>query len=343
MLWLLSEMRRILLFCLSIMLSLGAFAEEKKYTRQEYIASWKDEAIYQMAVHHIPASITMAQGILESGDGNSRLAREGNNHFGIKCHQDWSGERIYEDDETKGECFRSYNHARESYEDHSAFLQRKRYESLFKLDADDYKAWARGLKECGYATNPNYPQLLIKIIEEFNLAEFDKTGLNHIKKKSTPHRPNDPAIPANVGTDVAAHDNKKHDKKSGKKQGTQEERTSITLSSGREIKISDNGIKFVATKAGETPQSIADDLDMHVMFITKYNDFSGSETFKSGDRVYLQPKRGHGSASEHTVKSGELLRDISQKYGIKLKKLRKYNQLEEGKEPKSGQILKLKR
>ena len=322
---------------------MNVFASEQKFTRQEYIAMWKDEAIYQMAVHGIPASITMAQGILESGDGNSRLAREGNNHFGIKCHQDWSGQRIYEDDETKGECFRSYNHARESYDDHSAFLQKKRYEPLFNLNTDDYKGWAKGLKECGYATNPNYPQLLIKIIEEFDLTEFDETGLHHIKKKSIPIRPDSPGVTANVGTKSSPDDLNRHEKKSVKKPVNREERTSITLYAGREVKTSGNRIKYVVAKAGDTPQSVADAVDMHVMFIKKFNDFNGNETFESGDVVYIQPKRNHASESEHTLVAGESLHDVSQKFGIKMKKLRRLNQLRDDQEPKSGQKLKLRK
>ncbi len=125
-------------------------AVDAKTSRQQYIDTWKNEAIYQMVMHKIPASITLAQGILESGDGNSRLAKEGNNHFGIKCHNDWKGKTIHEDDETAGECFRRYDNARGSYEDHSVFLQRKRYESIFKLETDDFKGWAKGLKQCGY-------------------------------------------------------------------------------------------------------------------------------------------------------------------------------------------------
>lgn len=122
-----------------------------------------------MVTHGIPASITLAQGILESRDGNSRLAKEGNNHFGIKCHSDWEGKRIYEDDDQRNECFREYRNARESFDDHSDFLKKKRYSSLFELDITDFKGWAKGLKECGYATSPEYAKLLIRIIEENDL------------------------------------------------------------------------------------------------------------------------------------------------------------------------------
>ncbi len=162
---------RSLFFLLFFMqISLGAQTK----LRQAYIEKYKEVAIEEMMLFGIPASITLAQGILESGDGESKLAKEANNHFGIKCHLDWDGPKIYHDDDEKGECFRKYKHAEESYRDHSTFLRdRSRYADLFKLDRTDYKSWAHGLKKAGYATNPNYPKLLIKIIEENNLHQYD--------------------------------------------------------------------------------------------------------------------------------------------------------------------------
>lgn len=142
-------------------------------TYQSYIDQYKDMAIEQMMRHHIPASITLAQGLLESGAGRSRLATYGNNHFGIKCH-DWTGRSMRQNDDAENECFRVYNSPRESFEDHSAFLKRKRYSSLFDLDLRDYKGWAKGLKACGYATSPTYAQSLINIIETYKLYDYDK-------------------------------------------------------------------------------------------------------------------------------------------------------------------------
>jgi hypothetical protein len=143
-------------------------------SRTEYIEKHKDEAIYQMSKYKIPASITLAQGILESSDGNSELAMKSNNHFGIKCHSDWEGEKVYHDDDKSNECFRKYSKVRDSYDDHSEFLQKTRYASLFTLSIKDYKAWAKGLKKAGYATNPKYAKHLIRIIEENNLNRFDE-------------------------------------------------------------------------------------------------------------------------------------------------------------------------
>src|SRR6056297_2259144 len=155
----------------------------ERNTRSAYISTWKDEAIKQMREHGIPASITLAQAILESGDGNSELARKANNHFGIKCHG-WQGQKTYHDDDKRQECFRKYRNANQSFEDHSDFLKKSRYAFLFDYEVTDYKSWAKGLKRAGYATNPKYPALLIRIIEENGLAEFDKQALDKGYKPS---------------------------------------------------------------------------------------------------------------------------------------------------------------
>lgn len=144
-----------------------------KYTL-EYIEKFAPIAVKKMHTHKIPASITLAQGVLESGSGRSELALKSNNHFGIKCHTNWTGESVTHDDDEKGECFRKYEFPETSYEDHSAFLtQRKRYEFLFGFGTKNYKKWARGLKDAGYATDPQYPEKLIKIIEDYQLYKFD--------------------------------------------------------------------------------------------------------------------------------------------------------------------------
>ena len=146
----------------------------KKYSAQDYIERYKSIAIAEMDKYGIPASITLAQGLLESGNGNGTLARLANNHFGIKCNSDWRGKTILQDDDQKDDCFRVYNSAEESFRDHSEFLQRKRYAALFELDKDDYKGWAYGLKQAGYATNPRYPELLISLVERYNLDRYDR-------------------------------------------------------------------------------------------------------------------------------------------------------------------------
>ena len=144
-------------------------------TTEVYIQNWKKECVEQMEKHGIPASITMAQGILESASGTSDLATKANNHFGIKCHNEWTGDKFFKDDDKKDECFRVYKNAQASFEDHSIFLKKTRYATLFDLAITDYKGWANGLKQCGYATNPKYPQLLIELIERYRLYELDET------------------------------------------------------------------------------------------------------------------------------------------------------------------------
>ncbi|WP_421945543.1 glucosaminidase domain-containing protein [Pedobacter sp.] len=147
----------------------------KSYNTLSYIDEFKAVAIEEMNAFGIPASITLAQGILESGSGNSDLAKYANNHFGIKCTSDWKGKNYFRDDDQKNDCFRVYKDARESFKDHSEFLKRKRYSALFQLDKNDYKSWALGLKQAGYATNPKYPDLLINMIEKYQLYQYDQS------------------------------------------------------------------------------------------------------------------------------------------------------------------------
>jgi LysM repeat protein len=172
-----------------ISFTLSAQTRNKQY--EAYIKQYRDLAVEEMKKYHIPASITLAQGLLESGAGQSALARKSNNHFGIKCGGDWNGRTVSHNDDARGECFRAYKHPKQSYEDHSKFLaSRSRYASLFKLKITDYKGWARGLKKAGYATNPRYADQLIGIIELYDLHKYDtKGGLKWMKENPNPHQP----------------------------------------------------------------------------------------------------------------------------------------------------------
>ena len=172
-----------------ISFTLSAQTRNKQY--EAYIKQYCDLAVEEMKKYHIPASITLAQGLLESGAGQSALARKSNNHFGIKCGGDWNGRTVSHNDDARGECFRAYKHPKQSYEDHSKFLaSRSRYASLFKLKITDYKGWARGLKKAGYATNPRYADQLIGIIELYDLHKYDtKGGLKWMKENPNPHQP----------------------------------------------------------------------------------------------------------------------------------------------------------
>ena len=178
----------ITLLGLTCCLSMSAQTRNRQY--EAYIKQYRELAVEEMKKYHIPASITLAQGLLESGAGQSTLARKSNNHFGIKCGSDWRGKTASHDDDARGECFRAYKHPKQSYEDHSKFLaNRPRYASLFKLDITDYKGWARGLKKAGYATNPRYAEQLIGIIELYDLHKYDrKGGLKWMKENPNPHQ-----------------------------------------------------------------------------------------------------------------------------------------------------------
>ena len=306
----------ILLLCFSTLIY-GA-GGGPKLSRQEYIDLWKVEAMRQMQLHRIPASITLAQAILESGNGNSYLAQKANNHFGIKCH-DWNGKKVYRDDDARNECFRSYRTANESFEDHSLFLKRSRYAFLYDYKITDYKAWAKGLKKAGYATNPKYPELLIRIIEENNLHEYDRIALKN--------------------QDLDAY--KSRDSRSSR----DGDAIVVTIgNAGNEVFVSDNRIKYIIATDNITAVDLAEKLNMGRWQIAKYNDLQKNSLIEKGERVYLQPKRNKNrEVTSHTVAEGETLRDISQRYGVKIKKILKHSDLPKNYKAKPGDVLYLKR
>lgn len=286
---------------------------EKKYTQQEYISMWKETAVKQMNLHKIPASITLAQGILESGNGNSDLAQQANNHFGIKC-ADWKGETFHKDDDQKAECFRKYDEAKQSYEDHSTFLKGKtRYAKLFTFDITDYKSWAKGLKEAGYATNPKYPEQLIEIIERLKLNEFDNNNL------ISPATDNKKEVEGNVVKTITAntHTVQKHK----------------------------NNIKFIVAKKGDTYYRISKELKISLWELYKYNEFGDKKDYlEEGDIIFLEAKKRKSSNNKiFEAKEDLSLRIISQKEGIKVQRLMKMNDISNPDEIiKKGRKLTLK-
>jgi len=295
---------------------------QKRMSTEEYIATYKDIAIEKMKEFKIPASITLAQGILESGSGNSKLATEGNNHFGIKCHKGWTGKKIYVDDDELHECFRKYKKAEDSYRDHSLFLtQRGRYSFLFDLEITDYKAWAKGLKQAGYATNPRYPELLIRIIENNNLHQYDLA----------------------TGQDK----NKKTTRKSGKKlpppmtvaQFEKDER----YPSGRQL-YSCNGKKLLIAVKGDTFNKYAKEFGLYLWQLYKYNDIDRDYVLKVGDIVYLEKKRRKADKKHtlHKVTEGQTIHSISQLYGVRESRIYKMNNLPKGTQVAAGKVLKLR-
>ncbi|MBK8499542.1 MAG: glucosaminidase domain-containing protein [Flavobacteriales bacterium] len=295
----------------------------KPITAEEYITQWKEVAVKKMKQHGIPASITLAQGLLESGNGNSILARESNNHFGIKCTADWNGGRTYHDDDKKDDCFRVYRDAAESFEDHAKFLQRARYASLFELKPTDYKGWAHGLKNAGYATDPRYPQKLIDLIERYQLHKLDEGVDVNYKPKPADERP--------VVRQV----------RGGRRPAAGGE---IVIAGGRSVEVFEGRIKFVRTRADDTFRKLATDLEMTHGMIARWNDMDKEAALEEGQIIYIQPKRNAcKSSATHAVTAGETLWSISQQYGVKLSKLAKYNGLDADAPLSEGQRIALRK
>lgn len=278
-------------------------------TPEQYIAKWKEVAVEKMREHGIPASITLAQGLLESRSGNSVLARKANNHFGIKCHSSWTGARVYHDDDRKNDCFRKYGNATESFEDHSTFLERPRYAPLFELKPTDYKGWAHGLKKCGYATDPRYPRKLIDLIERYKLDNFDR------------------------GVDVAyaSTDAVPGGRTGGKREGNhgRSENNVVTIGNARPVELFDGRIKYVRARKGETVRDIAEAIQQMPGLVARWNDMYKNGHLEEGQVVYIQPKRNKSKDHDSCIaQKGETLWGISQRYGVKLKKLAKYNDMD---------------
>lgn len=289
-------------------------------SRQKYIENYKDLAINEMKRSGIPASITLAQALLESDNGNSTLARKANNHFGIKCHNGWKGGRIYHDDDKRGECFRIYKTVYESYINHSDFIIKgQRYAFLFEFDPTDYKSWARGLQKAGYATSKTYAHLLIKIIEDNQLYVYDKGGTLNFTDKSNDLHDSDKVHLADV------------------------DKFSVQINKHRIY--NKNRIDFIIVKKGDTFKSLTEEFELLPWELYKYNELNDDAELEEGQILYLQPKRNraeHGS-DFHKVAEGETMYNISQMYGIKLKKLYDKNRMEMGTEPEPGQKLWLRK
>jgi len=274
--------------CLSLQVRASQDAPIVLLSKKEYVLQWKATAIQQMALYKIPASITLAQGILESGSGNSQLARVGNNHFGIKCHG-WEGKTMFMDDDEKGECFRVYASAEDSYKDHSEFLTvNKRYNALFELKSNDYKGWAKGLKEAGYATSKTYAEALISLIEELKLDEFDQ---NVLREQGL--------VVENSAESEVSH---------------------LTIYSA-------NKVKYIVAKKGDTYYRLSREFDMALWQLYRYNDFgTKKDVLEEGDVVYLQPKKRRTTSKFIKTESELTPRELSQKYAVKLEPLMRRNQ-----------------
>lgn len=319
-------MKKLLLLFALLPLSLLA----QRITPEEYIQTYKDIAMREMRDHKIPASITLAQGLLESGAGNSALAREAKNHFGIKCHKGWTGKTYYMDDDEKDECFRKYNNAEESFRDHSEFLcGRSRYAALFDLEITDYRGWAKGLKAAGYATNPKYAQLLIDRIELYDLAKYDKIALGQMTDD-------------NVLPDIAPEEELLELAYSPAKRTVYE---LVDMTKDKRFIYENNGVRFVYAKEGETPDRLAQEFGIKLKKFCAYNLLKRPDemVFHSGDMVYLAKLRNKNwKAKKHTVEEGETLRDVALRFAVKPEKIMRKNGLAEGQRLKTGQVIWLR-
>ncbi len=277
-----------------------------------YVQQYKDLAVREMQRTGIPASITLAQGILESDYGRSRLARQANNHFGIKCHDSWSGKRIYHDDDRRDECFRQYSSVYQSYRDHSRFLKgSQRYAFLFRYERTAYKKWARGLKKAGYATSPTYASRLIELIERYGLHRFDK---------------NPRLASANAAMNVSTGRSSLGDV------------DNFTFSPGKHRIRTRNRIDYIVVKEGDTFKSLNKELNLIPGELKKYNELSDTASLYPGRILYLQPKRNKAARGfeTHKVKKGDTMYSISQKYGIELEELYERNRMDPSEEPQRG-------
>lgn len=334
----------------------------RTYTQDEYIETWKNVAIENMNSHKIPASITLAQGILESSFGNSDLARYANNHFGIKCHG-WTGNKFYKDDDAKDECFRSYTDASQSYEDHSLFLtSRSRYSGLFELTLTDYKGWAKGLKSAGYATNPKYADLLIDIVEKYELYKFDSPEALTVQKQEiaiVPTQQPKQAVQPPVKNETKVENtlaNSTLEKERAEKTDKTDKPTTaqnpvskpevIQLKSTQHDVLKKNNVQYVVARKGDTYYRIAKEFNMGLWQLYRYNDFArNKDVLEEGDIVYLQPKRGKLMSKKNTVVAdgAKSYREISQYEGVKLSRiLKENNSIEADAIPKKGEVVALR-
>ncbi len=308
-------------FTLLVLLSLNVcfvFGQSKNDVYINYIIKYSKLAVEHQKKYKIPASITLAQGLLESSAGKSRLATEGNNHFGIKCNRNWTGATMKEDDDRKGECFRKYHSPEESYEDHSRFLKlHPRYAPLFDLNPTDYKAWAFGLKRANYATDRKYAYKLIRIIEDYDLHKYDIGQKLDVKKIVSK-------------------------KERVTNESFQTDNDPITLAGHTVYK--NNGVDCILTEAGDSFDAIANEFEEDKEDLLYYNDLSADRPLKPKTVIYLskKKKKAEKKFTYHKVKKGDSMYKIAQRYGIRVQSLYDANNIPYNRKPKVGDILVLR-
>lgn len=319
-------MKRLLITLILATAGLVALRAQSRLPQYEaYIEQYKQLAIEARERYGIPAAITMAQGILESNAGLSDLANGCNNHFGIKCGSSWYGKTMTKDDDARGECFRCYASARESYSDHSEFLKRQRYAFLFDYSVTDYGSWARGLSRAGYATDPGYPAKLIQIIELYGLYELD--GGRNLCLSGKP-------APAASGSSSRPKTEPEKKKETPKFVTGKISALDIT---------ENNGVRCVHLTQDITAARLAKMSGVSLNRLLYVNDLVRPQTFRAGEYVYLSTKRRHADSSlpDYVVKSGDSMHSIAQEFGIRLKSLYKLNNMTYGTPARVGMQLRL--
>jgi len=310
------------LLLLSILALASLPASGQKMSRAEYIARYAGTAVREMKSTGIPASITLAQACLESGDGNSTLATVANNHFGIKCHG-WTGASVRHTDDAPDECFRSYGSADESFRDHSDFLRyRDRYAPLFSLEPTDYRGWAYGLQQAGYATAQTYAESLIRIIEENELYRYDYLDEEALEAL--------PPTPMEAEASLAFKPLPGH--------------KLYTASLTRELRTT-NGVAYIIAAEGDSYAQLAREYNLFRKEILRFNDLTRPQPLRAGETVYLEAKKNESARhlDKHVVEEGETLRGLAQRYAVKLKKICQYNHLMPDDIPEPGTILNLRK
>ena len=306
-------MNKIITFVLFLLVSNQLFSQG--LTVEQYIDRYKSVAIEEMRRSAIPAAITLAQGILESENGNGSLTLRSNNHFGIKCKSNWTGETVYHNDDEQGECFRKYSNPEESYKDHSDFLKAgDRYSQLFKLDPINYKGWALGLKKAGYATNPRYPQILINYIEKYNLQQYTLQGI-------TPADNNVAAVDVSPYKDLSS----KQDQ----------------MGEPQLVKTQRFGLNAVYVSKGTSLLAVASGFDIPLYRLMEFNDLISEGILTRDQWLYLERKNKISEVPVHSTASGETIYDIAQYHGVQLSYVLKYNGLDKDALTAPGTVIHL--
>lgn len=332
--------------CLTV--SASQVPKPDRSPQEIYVEQFATLAVEEMYRSGVPASITLAQGLLESRYGLSELAVKGNNHFGIKCHNNWKGKKMYYDDDRKGECFRKYPSPEQSYRDHSDFLRyRDRYKFLFDYKITDYKSWAHGLKKAGYATDPAYASKLIRIIEDYKLYEYDRKPASfarydrRAKASSASKKERKTKAPKVVIPDVIPEPPSQIDVS---ERLTDEQRQDFHFSMSRQV-YTRNGVPFVKAMEGESYSGIAAANNLFLREILHFNDLDAEKPLSPGTEVYLKQKKGQAvkGLEKHVVEEGETMRSIAQRYGVRMKNLYKINGMADTDVPREGDIIKLRK